>query len=102
MRSKNLPSGVALTLYQLYKQLLLDMELGSKVKLVLTDKENVIITPERHENTGRLIYSRHFDVLQISCFPDSNLTITHPAEAGGSDIVLITHPCDSCSLKTWR
>lgn len=57
-----------------------------------TKEQDVVIRPERHEHTRRLVYRRRLDVAQAACLPDRHLTVAHLAESSCRDVVTIAHP----------
>ena len=73
-------------------------QLPFKERGKLTKEEDVVVAPERHEYARCLVNRSHLDVREASGFPDTHLTITHPAESSSSDVVLITHPGNSGTL----
>lgn len=64
-----------------------------------TSKEqDSIVAPEGHHNSGGLVEGNHFVIVKTTRIPDSNLSIAHPAEARGSEGILLAHPNDAHAL----
>lgn len=57
-----------------------------------TQEQDIVVAPERHDNTRGLIERDRLDVAQTARLPNTNLPVTHPAEPGRRDPILVTHP----------
>src|ERR1700709_676603 len=65
---------------------------------MLTKEKNAIVTPERHDDTSRLVYSRRLDIFQTTSFPNRQLAITPHAKSSRRNLVQITHPYHTGAL----
>ena len=64
-----------------------------------TKEQNAVVAPEWHQDAGRLVDGRSFDVYKTTSIPNSDLTITHLAETSGGDSVVFAHPDDPRTLE---
>ena len=64
-----------------------------------TKEKNIVIAPEGHQDTRRLINGSHLKIVKASRFPNTDLTIAHLAEPSGGNIVFFAHPDDASTLR---
>lgn len=57
-----------------------------------TQEQDIVVAPEGHDNTRGLIERDRLDVAQTARLPNTNLSVTHPAEPSRRDPILVTHP----------
>jgi len=61
-------------------------------------EKNAVITPEGHYDAGGLVESDHLGIVEATSIPNSNLSVAHLAETGGSERILFSHPHDTSAL----
>ena len=64
-----------------------------------TEEEDVVVGPEGHEDTRRLVDNGHLDVGEPASFPKRDLAVAHLAEAGSREAVLVAEPGNTRALR---
>jgi len=56
----------------------------------LTEEKDIIVAPEGHHDSRRLVQRDRLDILQPSNLPHPNLPIAHPAKSRRSDTIAVS------------